>query len=106
MCKVKTTSERLLAAQSRQKVYADNRRCDFMFVVRDMVFLKLSPMRGTMRFENRGNLSPKYIGPYEIIERVGNVAYWLSLLVGLEGVHLVFHVSMFRKYLSEHVIQP
>lgn len=79
-----------------------------MFSVGDMVFLKVSPMIGVMRFGKKGKLSPRYIGPYEIIERVGNVAYRLHLPSDLDGVHLVFYVSMLRKYLLDpsHVIQP
>jgi len=65
-------------------------------------------MKGVMRFGKKGKLSPRYIGPFEILERVGNVAYRLELPEELKGVHPVFHVSMLRKYLPDptHVIQP
>ena len=106
--KVKLIRERLLTAQSRQKAYADHRRRELEFSVGDQVFLKVSPMKGIMRFGKKGKLSPRYVGPYEIIERVGNVAYKLLLPPELGGVHPVFHVSMLRKYLPDpsHVIQP
>ena len=64
----------------------------------DHVFLKVMPKRGVVRFGKRGNLAPKYIGPFEIIERVGTVVYRLALPPSLAGVHEVFHVSMIQKY--------
>ena len=65
-------------------------------------------MKGVMRFGKKGKLSPRYVGPYEILERIGNVAYKLALPSELGGVHPAFHVSMLRKYLPDpsHVIQP
>lgn len=72
--KVKLIRERLLAPQNRHKAY--HRQRDLEFVVGDMVFLKVSsPMKGNIRFGKKGKMSPRYIGSYEIIERVGNVAY-------------------------------
>ena len=64
----------------------------------DHVFLKLMPKREVVRFSKRGKLAPKYIGPFEILERVGTVAYQLALPPSLSGVHEVFHVSILRKY--------
>ena len=64
----------------------------------DHVFLKVMPKRGVVRFGKRGKLEPRYIGPFEILERVGTVSYWLALPPSLSGVHEVFHVSMLRKY--------
>ncbi|XP_059310141.1 uncharacterized protein LOC132061318 [Lycium ferocissimum] len=61
------------------------------------VLLKISPMKGVMRFGKRGKLSPRYIGPFEILDRVGDIAYELDLPQGLAGVHPVFHVSQ-KKY--------
>ena len=76
--KVKVIRTRLKAAQDRQKSYADNRRKDLEFDTGDWVFLKLSPWKGVVRFGRKGKLSPRFIGPYEIIERVGPVAYRLA----------------------------
>ena len=64
----------------------------------DHVFLKVMPKRGVIRFKKRGKLAPRYIGPFEILERVGTVAYRLTLPPSLSGVHEAFHVSMLRKY--------
>ena len=64
----------------------------------DHVFLKVMPMRGVVRFGKRGKLSPRYIEPFKILERVGIVAYRLALPPSMSGVHEVFHVSMLRKY--------
>jgi len=104
--KIKIIRERLLIAQSRQKSYADNRRKDLEFQVGDWVFLRLSPWKGIVRFGKRGKLSPRYIGPYLITERVGSVAYRLELPSELSQVHDVFHVSMLRKYVADpsHVL--
>ncbi|KAL5564867.1 hypothetical protein UlMin_028031 [Ulmus minor] len=93
--------------QSRQKSYADVRRRPLQFDVGDYVFLKFTPCRGVARFGVKGKLAPRYIGPFEILSRVGEVAYRLALPPQLGHVHNVFHVSMLRK--SEpnvsHVIQ-
>ena len=73
----------------------------------DRVFLKVSPWKGVLRFGRRGKLRPRYIGPYEVIARVGPVAYRLDLPQKLSKVHNVFHVSMLRKYISDpsHVLR-
>ena len=77
-------------------------------MVGDQVFLRVSPMKGVMRFGKKGKLSPRYIGPFEILERIGAVAYRLALPPELSMVHPVFHVSMLRKYMPDpsHVIMP
>ena len=74
----------------------------------DKVFLKVSPWKKILRFGRKGKLSPRFIGPYEVIERIGPVAYRLSLPPELERIHNVFHVSMLRRYRSDpsHVISP
>ncbi|KAL0551959.1 hypothetical protein IC582_011052 [Cucumis melo] len=97
---------RMHTAQSRQKSYADVRRKDLEFEVGDKVFLKVAPMRGVLRFERRGKLSPRFVGPFEILERIGPVAYRLALPPSLSTVHDVFHVSMLRKYVPDpsHVV--
>ncbi|KAL0431632.1 UNVERIFIED_CONTAM: hypothetical protein Sradi_0789200 [Sesamum radiatum] len=76
------------------------------YEVGDKVFLKVSPWKGILRFGRQGKLSPRYIGPYEIIERIGPLAYRLALPMELSQIHDVFHVSMLRRYRSDpsHVI--
>ncbi|MCF6774907.1 hypothetical protein L3H44_10975 [Corynebacterium sp. MC-12] len=101
MEKVKVIQERLETAQSRHKSYADIRRRGLEFSVGDWVFLKVSPMKGVMRFGKKGKLSPRYIGPYQIIKRFGQVAYELELPQELSMVHPVFHVSMLRKCIGD-----
>uniref|UniRef100_A0A2N9FNH1 RNA-directed DNA polymerase n=1 Tax=Fagus sylvatica TaxID=28930 RepID=A0A2N9FNH1_FAGSY len=104
--KVDLIRERLRTAQSRQKSYADKRRKDLEFEVGDMVFLRVAPMKGVMRFGKKGKLSPRFVGPFEILEKIGPVAYRLALPPALSGIHNVFHVSMLRKYIPEpsHVL--
>ncbi|XP_043725763.1 uncharacterized protein LOC122672337 [Telopea speciosissima] len=104
--KVNLIREQIRAAQSKQKGYADLRRKDLEFTVGDKVFLKVSPTKGVMRFSKKGKLSPRFIGPYEILARIGPMAYRLALPPSLEGVHDVFHVSMLQKYVHDpsHVL--
>ena len=90
--------KRLLMAQSRQKSHADRRRRPLEFEVGNHVFLKVMPKRGVVKFDKRGKLVLRYIGPFEILERVGIVVYRLELLLSLSSVHEVFHVSMLWKY--------
>ena len=99
--KVKVIQQRLKTAQSRHKSYADSRRRGLEFSLGDWVFLKVSPMKGVMRFGKKGKLSPRYIGPYKIIRRCGQVAYELELPQELSSVHPVFHVSMLRKCIGD-----
>ena len=82
------------------------RRRPLEFEVRDHVFLKVMPKRGVVRFGKRGKLSPRFIGPFEILERIGSVVYRLALPPSMLGVHKVFHVSMLRKYTPDpaHVV--
>ena len=98
----------LKIAFSRQKSYADPKRKYVLFSVGDLVFLKVSPMKGVMRFGKKGKLAPRYIGPFEIRARVGEVAYRMVLPPELSRIHLVFHVSMLRKYIADpsYVLQP
>ncbi|KAA3461851.1 DNA/RNA polymerases superfamily protein [Gossypium australe] len=78
------------------------------FQIIDKVFLKVSPWKNILHFSRKGKLSPRFIGPYEIIERIGPVAYRLALMIELEKIHNIFHVSMLRRYRSDplHVISP
>jgi hypothetical protein len=89
--------ENLKIAQSRQKSYADPKRKAVSLDVGEYVYLRVSPLRGTKRFHVKEKLSPRYVGPYPIVQRIGNVAYKLELPTELVGVHLVFHVSQLRK---------
>ena len=77
------------------------------YQVGEKVFLRVSPWKGVMRFGNKGKLSPRYIGPYKILERVGPLAYRLALPPELARIHNVFHVSMLRRYRSDpsHVLR-
>ncbi|KAL0534584.1 hypothetical protein IC582_028875 [Cucumis melo] len=97
----------MLTAQSRVKSYANERRKDLEFDVGDMVFLKVAPMRGVLRFEKKGKLSPRFVGSFEILEWIGPVAYRLVLPPAFSAVHDVFHVSMMRKYVVDpiHVVE-
>nr|CAD1818373.1 unnamed protein product [Ananas comosus var. bracteatus] len=99
--KVRVVRRHLLTAQSRQRSYADTRRRDLEFQVGDYVFLKVSPSRGIRRFGVRGKLSPRFVGPFEVMERVGPVAYRIALPPRLAGIHNVFHVSALRRYVFD-----
>jgi len=95
--KVKLIQERLRAAQGRQKHYADRRRRELSFDQGDYVYLKVTPFKGTKRFQEKGKLAPHFVGPFKILERIGQVAYWLDLPSSLSSIHNVFHVSQLRK---------
>ncbi|KAK8651488.1 hypothetical protein V6N13_141089 [Hibiscus sabdariffa] len=95
---VRLIRDRLKQAFDRQKSYADRRRKDIEFAVGDHVFLKVSPWKKVLRFGRKGKLSPRFIGPYRILERVGTVAYRLELPPQLSRIHNFFHVSMLRQY--------
>jgi hypothetical protein len=96
---VRQIRENLRTAQSRQKSYADNRRRLLEFKEGDYVYLKVSPLRGMRRFKVKGKLSPRFIGPFLILKRVGEVAYQLELPDHLADIHDVFHVSQLKKCL-------
>ncbi|GKE74261.1 putative reverse transcriptase domain-containing protein, partial [Tanacetum coccineum] len=89
------------AAQDRWKSYADNRRRPIEFNVGDFVMLKVSPWKGVIRFKNKRKLSPRVIGSFKILKRVGEVAYVLELPEEMRGIHNTFHVSYFRKCLAD-----
>ena len=105
--KIALIKEILKTAQIRQKSYVDNRRRDLEFEVGDHVFLKVSPMMYVMRFGRKGKLSSRFVGPFEILERVGTLAYKVALPPGLSKIHNVFHVSTLRKYVFDvsHVVE-
>ena len=105
--KVELIRKRLVAAQDRQKKYADQNRRNMEFEPGEKVLLKVSPWKGLSRFGKKGKLSPRYIGPFEILKKVGRVAYELALPPQMQHIHNVFHISMLRKYNpdSSHVIE-
>jgi flagellar motor switch protein FliM len=96
---VRTVRENLQIVQSRQKSYADHKRRELSFEVRDYVYLKVSSMRGLRHFEVQGKLAPRFIGPFKITEKRGEVAYQLEFPLELSNVHDVFHVSQLKKCL-------
>ena len=104
--KVKMIRERLKVANDRQKSYADMKRKDIRYEIDKKVFLKVSPWKKVMRFGKKGKLSPRFICPYEVIEKVGPTAYILALPPELEKIHNVFHLSILRRYRSNpsHVV--
>ena len=92
--------QHMKVAQSRQKSYADRRRRPLTFEVGDYVYLKVSPMKGVKRFGMKKKLSPRYVGPYKIVERKGNDAYKLQLPPEMSAILDVFHVSQLKKCLQ------
>ena len=97
---VKFIHQNLKRAQSRQNSYSDKRRRPLVFEKGDDVYLRVSPMKGVHRFVVKGKLAPRYVGPFQIIERCGPVAYRLELPPHLAAVHDVFHVSQLKKCLK------
>ncbi|GJS08703.1 putative reverse transcriptase domain-containing protein [Tanacetum coccineum] len=105
--KIVQIKHRLLTARSRQKSYADVRRKLMEFSVGDMVMLKVSPWKGVIRFRKRGKLSPRYVGPFKIFDRVGLVAYKLELPREIQRIYNTFHVLNLKKCLAdENLIIP
>nr|GEU38233.1 hypothetical protein [Tanacetum cinerariifolium] len=104
--KVAVAKEKLKEARTRQKSYANTHRRSIEFQPGDRVFLKVSPARGVRRFGIKGKLSPRFIGPVEILDRIIEVSYRLALPPQLSHVHNVFHVYLLRgyKYHPFHVI--
>ena len=99
--KVQFIRQMLKATNDRQKSYADLKRRDIEYEVGDKVFLKVSPRRKILRFGKKGKSSPRFIEPYEILERIGPVAYLLALPLELAKLHNVFYVSMLQRYHSD-----
>ncbi|GJT13002.1 putative reverse transcriptase domain-containing protein [Tanacetum coccineum] len=99
--KVVLIKEELKAAIDRQKSYADNRRKTLEFEVGDQVLLKVLPWKGVIRFRKKGKLAPGYVGPFEILERMGPVTYRLRLSKELSSVYDTFYVSNLKKYLAD-----
>ncbi|GJW86790.1 putative reverse transcriptase domain-containing protein [Tanacetum coccineum] len=103
--KISQIKDRLKAARDHQKSYADKRRKPLEFSVGDYVLLKVSPWKGVVRFGKKRKLTPRFVGPFEIIEKVGPVAYRLDLLEELNGVHDTFHVSNLKKCLADPTLK-
>ncbi|GJT71949.1 hypothetical protein Tco_1031235 [Tanacetum coccineum] len=99
--KVVLVKEKPKAARDRQKSYVDYRHKPLEFEVRDRVLLKVTPWKGVVHFEKKGKLASRYVVPFEILERIGLVAYRLSLLEELNSMHDSFHVSSLKKYLAD-----
>ncbi|KAG8501051.1 hypothetical protein CXB51_003154 [Gossypium anomalum] len=104
--KVRVIRDRLKEASDRKNSYVDLKRKEIEYSVGDMVFLKVSPWKKTLRFGKKGKLSPRFIGPYRVLKRVGPVDYQLELPLELDRIHDVFHISMLRRYHSDptHVV--
>ena len=104
--KVKMIRDRLKVSTNRHISYADMKRKNIPYEVGEKVFMKVSPLKKVMRFGKKGKLNPIFIGPYEMIEKVGLVAYRLELPSELEKIHNMFHVSMLQSYQSDssHVV--
>ncbi|GKA94842.1 putative reverse transcriptase domain-containing protein [Tanacetum coccineum] len=102
--KIIQIKSRIQAARDRQKSYADVRRKPLEFQVGDMFMLKVSPWKGVIRFGKRGNLNPRYVGPFKILAKVGTVAYQLELPKQLSRVHSTFDVSNLKKCLSDETL--
>jgi hypothetical protein len=92
---------------SQQKSYADKHRCKLEFEVGDLVYLKVSTMHGIMRFGNKGKLSLRYVGPFQVLKRVSPVAYKVEMPPSFAGIHNVFHISQLQKCVHDpsHVIR-
>ncbi|GJT51496.1 putative reverse transcriptase domain-containing protein [Tanacetum coccineum] len=103
--KISQIKDRLKAARDRQKSYANKRRKPLEFSIGDYVLLKVSPWKGVVRFGKKGKLAPRFVGPFEIIEKVGLVAYMLDLHEELDGVHDTFHMSDLKKCLADPTLQ-
>ncbi|KAL1224869.1 hypothetical protein V5N11_015647 [Cardamine amara subsp. amara] len=99
--KVRIVKLNMKEAQDRQKSYADRRRKELEFAVGDLVYLKMAMLRGPNRFISETKLSPRYMGPVRVLERVGPVAYRLELPNSMRAFHKVFHVSMWKKCLHK-----
>nr|GEX45172.1 putative reverse transcriptase domain-containing protein [Tanacetum cinerariifolium] len=105
--KIILIKQRIQAAQDQQNSYADRKRKPMRFKVGDRVMLKVSPWKGVVRFIKRGKLNPRYIGPFKVLARVGDVTYRLELPRELSRVHHTFHVSNLKKcYADEPLAMP
>ncbi|GKB84579.1 putative reverse transcriptase domain-containing protein [Tanacetum coccineum] len=102
--KIVQIKSHIQAARDRQKRYVDVRRKPLEFQVGDKVMLKVYPWKGVIRFDKRGKLNPRYIGPFKILAKVGTVSYRLELPEQLSRVHSTFHVSKLKKCLADETL--
>ncbi|XP_075499335.1 uncharacterized protein LOC142537725 [Primulina tabacum] len=105
--KFKIVREKLKAAQDRQKSWADLKRRHVEFNVGEKAYVKVSPMRGVVRFSKARKLNPRYVVPFEILEKMGTLACRLALPPNMSRIHNVFHVSQLRRYIPDpsHVLE-
>ena len=103
MEKVRLIRDDLKMAQSLQKSFVDNRKRDLEFMAGDLIYLKISSMKGVIMFGKKGKLNPLYAVLYEVLKRIISVTYKLKLTSKLSPVHSVFHVSMLKKCISDPV---
>ncbi|GKA01103.1 putative reverse transcriptase domain-containing protein [Tanacetum coccineum] len=103
--KISQIKDRLKATRDHQKSYADKRRKPLAFSVGDYVLLKVSPWKGVVHFGKKGKLAPRFVRPFEIIEKVGHVAYRLDFPEELNSVHDTFYVSNLKKCLADPTLK-
>nr|GEU79130.1 putative reverse transcriptase domain-containing protein [Tanacetum cinerariifolium] len=103
--KISQIKDRLKAARDRQKSYANKRKKPLELSVGDYVLLKMSPWKGVVRFGKKGKLALRFVEPFEIVEKVGVLAYRLDLPEEFNGVHDMFHVSNLKKCLVDQTLQ-
>ncbi|XP_069147003.1 uncharacterized protein [Solanum lycopersicum] len=101
MEKVQINRDKLKISLSHHKSYADVRRRELEFQVDDWVFLKVSPMKGVMRFDKKRKLNPRYVVPYKILKRVSHVAYELEFPAKLALVHPIFYIWLLKKCVGD-----
>lgn len=104
---VKKIRESMKQAQDWQKCYVNQRRYELEFNECDKVFIKVTPFKHVIRFERKGKLAPRFISPYEVIERISKEAYKLALPTSMDQIHNVFHISLLHKYIRDlsHVLK-
>ena len=105
--KVAIIKQKMKESQDRQKSWADLKRKELHFEVGDHVYVKIKPIKSLHQKRFQGKLSPRFVGPFEILERVGNLAYRLALPPNLANIHNVFHISVLRKYIPNpnHIVE-
>ncbi|XP_075500128.1 uncharacterized protein LOC142538715 [Primulina tabacum] len=99
--KVAIIRERFKTAQDRQKSWADLKRIPLEFEIGEKAYVKVYPMKGVVRFSMSGKLNPRYVGLFEILEKVGTLAYRLALPPDMSRIHNIVHISQLRKYIPD-----